>query len=139
MSSILKLNPDELCGIASFLFGQEASQFASSCQQIHSDLSVGILKNLHPIGDCIRLHEHDDNLHLLTELTPFPLLVPARIHSVRIMCDWKDQGWGNRKGRLLITSSSETQRNPEIVMQSEIAPHQESRWRRGAFIACEKL
>jgi hypothetical protein len=43
-------------------------------------------------------------------------------HSIHLNSSWKDQGWGNRKGRVVVTSSIYAF-TPDIVVNSWIAEH----------------
>jgi len=64
-----------------------------------------------------------------------PVLFPNRTHSIILTCNWRDQGYGNRKGGLFVvevdvnddpnTTTLESIENGKIVYQSPVAPHEE--------------
>mmetsp|Transcript_4197 Transcript_4197/g.6367 ORF Transcript_4197/g.6367 Transcript_4197/m.6367 type:complete len:267 (-) Transcript_4197:192-992(-) len=116
------LPAEHLRSIASFLSGADAVSFSITCHQINRDLGMGNLDNIYPVG---RLSETDcdDKFHLWMKL---PLVLEEKVHSVRLNALWKDQGWGNRKGQVAITSSIHDS-NPDIVVASGIAPHRAKR------------
>lgn len=64
-----------------------------------------------------------------------PVLLPHRTHSVVLTCQWRDQGYGNRKGALFVVAvpaeddpneeTLESIENGKIVYQSPLAPHEQ--------------
>jgi hypothetical protein len=90
--------------IASFLSLNEVISVSSTCKHMRNDLDVAILKDdiSHPtIHQNRQWYVMDDNFHpFVMKLTP--ILFHDRAHTVIFECDWKDQGWGNRKGQLII-------------------------------------
>lgn len=69
-------------------------------------------------------------------LRPFewvPVLFPRRTHSVVLTCRWRDQGYGNRKGKLFVVAfpsnddvrkaAMESIENGMIVYESPLASH----------------
>ena len=51
-----------------------------------------------------------------------PLPLEERLHFIHPNASWKDQSWGNRKGRVVVTSSIHAF-TPDIVVNSGIAAH----------------
>ena len=79
-----------------------------------------MLDNTYPIEQLDR-NNRDCDFHLWMEI---PLLLQEKIHSMRLNANWRDQGWGNRKGEVFITTTSITPfRQDDIVVKSGIAEH----------------
>jgi len=95
----------DLCGkhILSFLTAKDALTFATTSKENKDTACLGIFEP-------VKLHDgfvswgdsfgSGDNQHRWKEIH-VPIAIPT--HSVQFSCKWKDQGWGNRKGRLYIT------------------------------------
>lgn len=73
------------------------------------------------VGDC------DDSMHYGFEL---PSISPISVHTLLISMQWSDQGWGNRKGRIMIVAEDKNQsldrhraEYNRVVFASKIASH----------------
>jgi hypothetical protein len=92
-------------GIVSYLNAPEAQTVARSCKAMYSDLALSTL--LPPLKICPPQHwmGAKDTGDIPRCGPEIPLVCGVRrIHSIQLTCSWKDQGWGNRKGRLFIVS-----------------------------------
>lgn len=116
------LPPENLRDITSFMTGSDAVSFSTTCRQINRDLNIGILENMFSIENLFR-SGGDDKFHLWMEI---PLPLQEKLHSIHLNARWRDQGWGNRTGRVAITSSIH-ELTPDIVVNSDIAGHSASR------------
>lgn len=53
-----------------------------------------------------------------------PIVVSGQLlQSIRLCCVWRDQGWGNRKGRLFVSTSKTVFSQDSVVVQSDEAQH----------------
>ena len=111
--TLTHLPAEHLHSITSFMTGVDAVSFSNTCHQINRDLNIGMLDNFYPIERLDR-SDCDDQFHLWMEL---PLPLQERLHSIHLNASWKDQGWGNRKGNVSITSSIHAF-TPDIVVNS---------------------
>ena len=101
--------------------GADAANFSATCHQINRDLSFGILESVYFIENLDR-SDNDDKFHLWVEL---PLPLREKLHSVHLNAMFRDQGWGNRKGRVVITSDVHDL-TPNIEVNSGLAQHSAS-------------
>ena len=120
--------------IASNLGTHDVRSFSMAGKSIHSDLALSTATpsfrfncqeqwyGLNDTGDAPRCYR------------PIPILFPGRTHSIRIQCDWRDQGWGNRRGRLYILAHNKntvpgnrTFANGASVVISPLAEHFETK------------
>lgn len=118
--NITHFSQDHLRTISSFLSSSDAVEFSNTCHRIHRDLNLGLLK----VGSFEDLQKtnQDDDFHLWIKI---PLILEEKVHSVLFHAIWRDQGWGNRKGEIAITSTVE-KRPTEIVARSGIADHHDT-------------
>lgn len=117
--------------VASFLSLTDAMNFQNSTRRIRRAIR---LNRLHEAvsGDTICEFNEDgdyhngDNIHLKETFASF--LSQGLIHSVKLSFRYKDQGWGNRKGRVHITERNAGDENiGRIVKSSPIAKHHEEK------------
>lgn len=123
--------------ISSFLSVPDVLAYESSCKKIRSNINLKRLDqatlthitDLRERGD--RLTGGQKRLWIRFE----PILFPNLIHTVVFTCECKDQGWGNRKGRIFIAElpkGGEVHSDTNfgmIVVQSSTAEHYFSKCR----------
>eukprot|EP00541_Cyclophora_tenuis_P007351 CAMPEP_0116560624 /NCGR_PEP_ID=MMETSP0397-20121206/11100_1 /TAXON_ID=216820 /ORGANISM="Cyclophora tenuis, Strain ECT3854" /LENGTH=248 /DNA_ID=CAMNT_0004086615 /DNA_START=9 /DNA_END=751 /DNA_ORIENTATION=+ len=111
--------------VSLFCSSLDAVSLSRTCSSLHDALWISkptwmITENFRhwtgpPYGE--------ENHCFLQEL---PIIFPKNIiHSMRVCCMWRDQGFGNRKGRLIISTNRDECNQDSIVLQSEIAEHDE--------------
>ena len=114
--------------IASFLHPKDALAFASTSKKMKKDLglkmtvtsSYGLTNQKWTSG-----YGYDGNMERIW-FRCIPLS-QIQIHTIQFMCDYKDQGWGNRKGELYIREDkSQNNYDGNIVARSPIAEHHET-------------
>mmetsp|Transcript_28363 Transcript_28363/g.53327 ORF Transcript_28363/g.53327 Transcript_28363/m.53327 type:complete len:302 (+) Transcript_28363:256-1161(+) len=124
--------------LALFLDPQAVVRLSQTSRRLHRDIGLAcinqnLVENFEEVG---RYHDGDwfhRSFHL-------PLVACRQrtdnfVHSVTLNCTWRDQGWGNRKGRIFIVGHrrSDTGAIPgicrdgpgegRIVWQSPVAEH----------------
>jgi hypothetical protein len=87
--------------IALFLEPREAYRLSKTCRQLHSDLGLSVLSPPYEylfsqvwVGETMT-----GDLPRRSEEIP---ILSIRPHSIGLQCRWKDQGYGDRKGRLYV-------------------------------------
>mmetsp|Transcript_23861 Transcript_23861/g.27624 ORF Transcript_23861/g.27624 Transcript_23861/m.27624 type:complete len:326 (-) Transcript_23861:132-1109(-) len=91
--------------IFSFLDYEDALSFRSTCKDIKRHLNVHTF-NLQNFQHLSREHHwkatYNDREKVWFSLTPLISELQRIPHTIIFDCEWKDQGWGNRKGTILI-------------------------------------
>jgi len=86
--------------VASFLSVQDIMKYQSSCKYLKNDINLNILHKELPNLSQSGSYDHGDEIIHWVTLTPF--LFPNLIHTIHVTFDFRDQGWGNRKGVIYI-------------------------------------
>jgi len=129
-------------GIAGYLLPSDAIKLNNTCKKLHSKLSLTAIAPRPLIAKFIR-GDHNDDAHY-----GFQIWVPDQVscHSILLSMRWKDQGWGNCKGKIFVVAN---EKNPllcnddddddddrsgemlfgggRVVYTSATAPHEEQR------------
>lgn len=116
---------------ASFLSPQDALRLSESCKNLHSSLSLRLLRDSHTL---FTRRTIDGAYYTGDREHPFAWIprLSRRVHSISITFRWRDQGWGNRKGRVWIIGRPSDGRpaandkrfhGGRIVCESPLAPH----------------
>lgn len=127
---------DALVHTVSFLGSKDALQLSELNSSFCSTLSFSALHNPIPLSIPTTLYgTHNEESNSPRRSAWIPVLFPNRTHSVVLTCQWRDQGYGNRKGALFVVAVPsqddpnetmlESIENGTIVYQSPVAPHQE--------------
>jgi len=95
----------DLCGkhILSFLTTKDALSFAMTSKENKDTTCLGIFEPIKLHDGMVRWggsYGSGDHKRRWKEIH-IPVAIPT--HSAQFSCLWKDQGWGNRKGRIYIT------------------------------------
>jgi len=118
-SKLIELPADLQKQLCLFLGAQEASIGLSfTCKDIYNGLGISLLKS-HPPHltlDPINSHEQGNSFVKGPEI---PILFRYKTALVTFCCKWKDQGWGNRKGRIEIREGD----RKRMVAKSPTAEH----------------
>jgi len=112
---------------ASFLSLVDTIKFQNSSRHIKTHIRLNRLQQELP-GDIINGFQENgdiangDNIYLRETFNPF---LESLIHSVKLSFYYKDQGWGNRKGHVLVTEkrNAEGEDIGRIVAKSPTAKH----------------
>jgi hypothetical protein len=106
-SQLLRLPPEVLVRVASYLSVDDVSRFSQTCHPLHRSLGLTRLAHVRvlaaTIAPWIGSIAHGDRQQQWRKIPP--LVLPKQQHRLRrimFRCRWSDQGWGNRKGRLYI-------------------------------------
>jgi len=124
--------PDEILPvIAGYLPPLDAMELNNTSKALHSKLSLTASRPRRILtkfsrGDC------NDDLHYGFQV-PVPKEIPC--HSVVLLLIWKDQGWGNRKGRMVLEAEESGIHRASVrrcgegrtVYTSGVAPHSAQR------------
>ena len=109
----------------------DAINFQNSSRHIKSNIRLHRLQQAIP-GDIKGFQEkgdyvNGDKIYLKATFNPF--LFESLVHSVKLSFLYKDQGWGYRKGSVLITEkrNAEGEDIGRIVVRSPTAEHHEER------------
>lgn len=121
--------PDHIAqNIAEYLPPLDVFQMSSTSKVLHSKLSLSTSRSRQILTKFSR-RDSDDEFHY-----GFHVQVPSRVscHTVLLSAIWKDQGWGNRKGKVVVEAEDKSQDNRasrprfgsgRVVYSSGIAPH----------------
>jgi hypothetical protein len=119
--------------IASFLHPLNAIDFSRTCRAVHDSLALASLNPALPlIAEKKLLIGGDSTGDQEVPWIRLPVPLHRRVHSATLSLQWRDQGWGHRKGQLRIVGRRRTQhidRNDpfhggKIVSESPLAEHQ---------------
>jgi hypothetical protein len=121
----------------SFLSTKDAHSLNQTSRALHADLCLSTLSPAFQIcsSDTQRVLRGD----VLTGDHPqrgakIPIFFGSSVHSVILTCQWRDQGWGNRKGELFVLGFPDNKNHDpnnfsfsggRLVCRSQIAPHLE--------------
>ena len=132
------LSSDIHVTISEFLNKTDVIHFASTCKTIKNNLGLvtfydSFSYNFEKSYRWNGSYNNGDREMYWFHLTP-NILKSKKIHTIRFRCAWKDQGWGNRKGRLIIREDSAknqyTNNNGQAnlvghkIFETNIAEHQ---------------
>jgi len=120
--------PDEIIpAVASYLPPLDTLRLNNTSKTLRSKLSLTACSPRLILTDFSR-GDRDDDLHHGFQI-PVPRQAPC--HSVLLALTWRDQGWGNRKGRIVIAAAEGGRVRPapdprcgeDVVYASGIAEH----------------
>mmetsp|Transcript_7912 Transcript_7912/g.11410 ORF Transcript_7912/g.11410 Transcript_7912/m.11410 type:complete len:275 (-) Transcript_7912:1126-1950(-) len=87
--------------LATFLDTTDIFTYSRTCKQLKNDLGLSVLNFSTNLSKEWAASYHDGDTPRKDDMLPvFPL--QHMTHSVMFSCLWKDQGWGNRKGKIFI-------------------------------------
>ena len=109
--------------ITSFLNPEDALAFATTSMNIKEDLGLRVTNNSYGLTNQNWYGGYADGHMERIWFRCIPIS-QVQIHTIQFVCDFKDQGWGNRKGRLYIREDkSKNNYDGTIVARSLIAEH----------------
>lgn len=115
------LIPEILKNISMFLGFRDALKFSTSSKRLHQSIGLGAVNHavFFPLLVQARAswRDRDDNDHIWRNIDP---IFPDRVHSIHFSCQIKDQGWGNRKGRLYISEVDDTEWKSYLENENQI-------------------
>ena len=132
--------------VATFLETGDAVNVTKTCKNLHRNLSLTRLNPIRPVFSTVRKTGDSAGGNNWHRFFRIPVL-NKRVHSLRLECIWRDQGWGNRKGECRIVAYPVGTEVPDevqhtenlsegsefssgrVVCQSGIAQHDEERLR----------
>jgi len=132
--SILDL-PDEILKeqISRYLCFRDVSSFQSTCSQIETSISLKIMHavELQP-EPVFQFYDRSNDEIFFKTIDP---ILFDQSHTILFTCDFKDQGWGNRKGFLYIkeldnADRSKIESSGRTICSSHLAEHQ---WTKFSF------
>mmetsp|Transcript_8543 Transcript_8543/g.14983 ORF Transcript_8543/g.14983 Transcript_8543/m.14983 type:complete len:301 (-) Transcript_8543:155-1057(-) len=100
--------------IAGYLPPLDAIDLSRTCRKLQSQLSLTATPRRRILTGFIR-HDSNDDRHYGFQI---PIISQVAVHSILVSMTWKDQGWGNRKGRVFVVAGG-----GRVVYSSGIAPH----------------
>jgi hypothetical protein len=113
----------------SYLCPQDAFQLSQTCKNLHSSLSLRLLRN----SRLLFTRHISSGDYTGDREVPFVRIprLSRRVHSVTLTFRWRDQGWGNRKGQVWVVGRyrhapvvpDQRFQGGRIVCESRIAPH----------------
>jgi hypothetical protein len=115
-----ELPKEVLQNIANYLPASTVTNLTCTSKQIHSQLQLNITPSLNLLRHFIK-SDRNDLINYGFDIPIPPSTVS--IHTLFLTMQWRDQGWGNLKGRVLILAKST--RGTRVVYASNIAPHTE--------------
>lgn len=101
---LYSLPKEAIYHVASFLAPRDASLFSTSSKHIFSVLKlkkIGYPVVLLPAGSHF-LGEYHDKIRTAANITTTAF---GTLHTIVLETDWRDQGWGGRKGRLYVVAT----------------------------------
>lgn len=123
--------PNEIMeNIADFLPPLGALQLTRTSKKLYSQFSLATTSRSKFLSEFSR-DDCDDDMHYGFEI---PTILQVSVHTLLVTMKWWDQGWGNRKGRLLLVAENKNQsydrsgkkNGPDfgrVVYESRIAKH----------------
>ena len=116
--------------IASFLGVNDVVNYQSCTKQLRKMIHLHRLNRPSPISikNGSKSQSYRCRIHVKT-IIGSPFYFSNLIHSVKLSCYYRDQGWGNRKGQIFITekSNQELQQSERITAESPLAEHHETK------------
>ena len=106
--------------LASNFMGDGVLNFAAACRATN----VVRLTPPLPVAEQSKEWHNPPSRYSAHEWQPIPSLPDLELHSTHVRCEWRDQGWGNRKGMLC------------VVREGGAAPDDYQPW--GAAVLCGK-
>jgi hypothetical protein len=130
---ITNLPPELMQRTASFFHPLDAIDFSRTCKAVHDSLALASLNPALPLiaGEKLIIGEYSTGDQEVPWIR-LPVPLHRRVHSATLSLQWRDQGWGNRKGQVRIVGRRTTQpvdhnvpfHGGKIVSESPIAEHQ---------------
>jgi hypothetical protein len=88
--------------IASYLEASDAFALSNTCKTLHHDLGLSILPPYELLFSQVWVGDATTgDVPVRSERIP---IFASHPHSIYVSCRWKDQGWGNKKGRLFVVA-----------------------------------
>lgn len=117
---------------ASYLCPYDALRLSETCKNLHSSLSLRLLRDSRQLFTRQRFTPNSVNGDEVLPWVRIPCL-SRRVHSITVTFHWRDQGWGHRKGQIFIVGSQrQAPADPSLPFQggrvvcaSSMAPHLE--------------
>ncbi|GAX23660.1 hypothetical protein FisN_12Hh234 [Fistulifera solaris] len=117
---------------ASYLCPYDALRLAETCRNLHSSLSLRLLRDSRQLFTRQRFVPTATNGDDILPWVRIPCL-SRRVHSITVTFRWRDQGWGHHKGQIYIVGRSRQIpadlsrpfQGGRVVCVSSLAPHQE--------------
>lgn len=116
--------------IAGYLPPLDAINFSHTARKLQSQLSFTVAR--HRILRSFNRHDRNADRHYGFQI---PIASHVAVHSILVSMDWKDQGWGNRKGRVFVVGEEKDRAHDRsvqgqslfgggrVIFSSGIAPH----------------
>lgn len=104
-----------LLHVVCFLQLQDSMKLARCSKSLHDSISLTCLQVPKELGPFIRHGGVWDGMEFV-KLCRLPVWMMPRAHSLILSCQWRDQGWGNRKSRLAVVAF------PSTAFQQDIIP-----------------
>lgn len=129
---IIQLNSDLKKRIADYLCASDAIWFSQTCKSIHHDLDFQTMIDVYSYSRYLTREHHwrptdyheGDTERIWFRL--FPIVLKNPIHTIRFTCYVRDQGWGNRKGKLYIRQDkNENNYKGDIIAESPLVDHED--------------
>lgn len=126
------INPDIKKRITDFLSPWDAISLSKTCRTIHSDLDLRILIDDYSYSRSLKkehnfrpMDYHEGERERIW-FRLFPIVLTNPIHTMKFSFSAKDQGWGNRKGRIFIRQDkNENNYQGDIVAEAPLIAHEE--------------
>ena len=134
LENILEL-PDKIFGrqVSKYLSLHDVLNFQSTCSQAQKSMSHKIMRKIEsdPGEDNFNFYDCTDSQIFLKRIDP---LFTDQTHTISFTCDFKDQGWGNRKSFLYIkdldvANLSKIKESGRTICTSHLAEHEWSKLR----------
>lgn len=121
-----ELPKEVLQNVTDYLLPSEAVKLSSTSKQLHAQL---LLRTTSAIR-FLKKYARADCTDAIQYATEIPILPDMPIHTLLISMIWRDQGWGNKKGRVFVISKSK-EGIIRVVYTSKDAPHSRQKLRIG--------
>ena len=124
--------------VASFLSAKDTHSLNQTSSSVHTDLCFSTLSPAFRLySSSIWRGEHLTGDHPVCGAM-IPIFFGSSIHSINLTCLWRDQGWGNWKGRLFVLGFPDSENHDHthtnlrfsdgrLTYRTQIAPHAEER------------
>lgn len=121
--TILCLPKEVLQNVADHLPPLDAIRLTHTSHHFYSQLQLHTTSSLQLMKNFVRRDRND----LIQYAFEIPILNDVIfVHTIWVCMNWRDQGWGHRKGRVYIVAKSRDWTRTRIVFISQRAPHRES-------------